>query len=71
MFEQNNVGVQLKTPLANYVETLLESSAAAPAAAVAAAAAYLVDATERILDNIEGMWFLVPTMMKLILRCHQ
>lgn len=50
MFEQNNVGVQMKSPLAEYVEALTSGAAVVDAAL----AAQVLDSAERILDNIEG-----------------
>lgn len=56
MFEQNNVGVQMKSPLAGFVELLTSSSMVVVDAAVTA---QVLDATERILDNIEGAVYFV------------
>jgi hypothetical protein len=50
MFEQNNVGVQMKTPLAECVEKMV-----APESAVdPAVSARMLEATQCILDNIDG-----------------
>lgn len=51
MFEQNNVGVQMKTPLASYIEGLVAGSVIADPATLALVA----DATTQILDNIDGI----------------
>lgn len=50
MFEQNNVGVQMKLPLAEAVEQMLSAGASPDPAA----AAFLKDSLQRILDNIDG-----------------
>ena len=50
MFEQNNVGVQMKTPLAEYVENIVSGATAADPATLA----FIADAATQILDNIEG-----------------
>jgi hypothetical protein len=50
MFEQNNVGVQMKSPLAECVEKMV-----APESAVdPAVSARMLEATQCILDNIDG-----------------
>lgn len=50
MFEQNNVGVQMKMPLAEYVERMI----AADAVVNPSEAAHMLEATKRIVDNIDG-----------------
>jgi hypothetical protein len=50
MFEQNNVGVQMKSPLAECVEKMVApGSAVDPAVSVR-----MLEATQCILDNIDG-----------------
>lgn len=50
MFEQNNVGVQMKTPLAEYIEGVATGVVPADAATLS----YIAEATTQILDNIDG-----------------
>lgn len=50
MFEQNNVGVHMKLP----VSELLERTIAADGTPDAAVAAYLVEATHRVIENMDG-----------------
>lgn len=52
MFEQNNVGVQMKTPLGEYMEKLVAGTVSADPTTLA----FLADTTTQILDNIEGSW---------------
>lgn len=62
MFEQNNVGVQMKSPVAAYVEQILSllpllstgSCTSAFVSSLEKDVDFLLDATERILDNLEG-----------------
>lgn len=63
MFEQNNVGVQMKTHLAEYIEGLVEGTVTADPATYAIVA----DATTQILDNIDGS--LPPAPQRLTLLC--
>lgn len=53
MFEQNNVGVQMKSSVAYYIEQLVNGSLPNASRDIENCL-YLNDATERILDNIEG-----------------
>jgi hypothetical protein len=53
MFEQNNVGVQLKSSVASYVEGIL-SGQLGEACRDAATSSHLLEATNRILDSIDG-----------------
>jgi len=53
MFEQNNVGVQLKNSVASYVEGIL-SGQLGEACRDAATSSHLLEATNRILDSIDG-----------------
>lgn len=53
MFEQNNVGVQLKSSVASYVEGVL-SGQLGEACRDAATSSHLLEATNRILDSIDG-----------------
>ena len=52
MFEQNNVGVQMKMPLAEYVERMITPGAAVDPVD----SAHMLDATKRIVDNIDGVF---------------
>lgn len=52
MFEQNNVGVQMKTHLAEYIENVATGAVAADPATFA----FIADATTQILDNIDGTY---------------
>jgi hypothetical protein len=65
MFEQNNVGVQMKMPVAEAVEAMLAPGAATDPAA----AAYLKDSLQRIIDNIDGTGF-SPFFEGLVLKCR-
>lgn len=53
MFEQNNVGVQLKSSVASYVEGIL-SGQLGETCRDAATSSHLLEATNRILDSIDG-----------------
>lgn len=50
MFEQNNVGVQMRTPLSEYVQRIVAPDTAADPVTTA----YVLEASQRILDNIDG-----------------
>ena len=53
MFEQNNVGVHLKSSVASYVEGIL-SGQLGEECRDAATSSHLLEATNRILDSIDG-----------------
>ena len=53
MFEQNNVGVQIKSPVAMYVESMLDGHLS-EARNDSMASLLLLEATNRIVDSIEG-----------------
>jgi hypothetical protein len=53
MFEQNNVGVQMKIPISNFVEQLVQQAREKPSQD---ALTYINEATIQILDNVEGMY---------------
>jgi hypothetical protein len=59
MFEQNNVGVQMKIPISTFVEQLVEKSREKMSQVQGPgghgdALTYINEATIQILDNVEG-----------------
>jgi len=60
MFEQNNVGVQMKTHLAEYIEGLVAGAVTADSSTFA----FVADATTQILDNIDGTMRSDRTILK-------